>query len=63
MNDIEQKFFIYFLKEHNLITLQSDFDEVQNIMRPLIEQAFLAGRSQTSWEQFQKDNDMPLTNS
>jgi hypothetical protein len=61
MNNVQQKFFDYFMEQHNLITLESDFDEVQSIMRPLIEQAFIAGRSKTSWEQFQKDNDMPLT--
>jgi hypothetical protein len=62
MNDTQQKFFDYFYKEHNLITLESDFHEVNSIMKEhymkLVESAFVAGRSKTSWEQFKEDNEL-----
>jgi hypothetical protein len=62
MDNIQQEFFDYFYGEHNITTLESDFMEIDLILQKqynkLIEKAFVAGRSQTSWEQFKKDNDL-----
>jgi hypothetical protein len=62
MTEVQQKFFDYFFKEHDLITLESDFHEVTAIFNEshikLVERAFVAGRSKTTWEQFKKDNDI-----
>lgn len=60
----KQAIFNYFSENDMCLLLESDFDELQRIIdkheftSKLIEKAFVAGRSQTSWEQFKKDNDL-----
>lgn len=60
--ETRQAIFDYFLKVHELTLLEGDIDDLQHIIRKhetdLIEKAFVAGRSQTSWEQFKTDNEL-----
>ena len=62
MNESQQKFFDYFMREHDLITLESDFHEVNSIMKEhymeIIMKAFYTGDIGPSWEQFKKDNEL-----
>lgn len=60
--ETRQAIFDYFAMVHDLLLLEGDIDDLQHIIRKhetyLIERAFVAGRSNTSWEQFKKDNDL-----
>lgn len=57
-----QKLFNHMAGQHDLILLEGEMLDIDNIIKPyymtLIERAFVAGRSKTSWEQFKKDNDL-----
>lgn len=57
-----QALFNHILDQHDLILLESEMFEIEAIIKPeyleLIEASFVAGRSQTSWEQFKKDNNL-----
>lgn len=60
--ETRQAIFDYFDIHHDVRLLEGDLDELQNIISKhesdLIEKAFLAGRSKTSWEQFKIDNSL-----
>ena len=49
-------------RNHNLTLLVSEMDEIARIFErekiELADRAFVAGRSNTSWDQFKKDNDL-----
>lgn len=65
--ETRQAIFNYFSEQHDVLLLESDLDELQNIIQKhepdLVEKAFVAGRSQTSWEQFKSDNEIDCTKS
>lgn len=60
--ETRQAIFNYFSEQHDVLLLESDMNELQNIIQnhesDLVEKAFVAGRSQTSWEQFKSDNEI-----
>ena len=61
-SETEQELFNHMLREHGLILLCSELDEIARIFEKekleLADRAFVAGRSQMSWEQFKKDNEL-----
>lgn len=61
-NDTIQNLFNHMYREHGLTLLVSEMDDIARIFDnekiQLADRAFVAGRSQTSWEQFKKENDL-----
>ena len=57
-----QDLFNHMYRNHNLTLLVSEMDEIARIFErekiELADRAFVAGRSNTSWDQFKKDNDL-----